>query len=144
MVGSEIRPGRLVRVVASRPKNNFHVITSVFVSHSYRTHGIPPVPTCRTTAKTHTTEKRIADTVTDLSGRGDIEDQYGYGYGRYSPGKQYVIFSDAMVLVPLGSFQEFISCGAHGDNLTISACINIRRTLLHAAGMNETLETAVA
>ena len=36
-----------------------------------------------------------------------------------------------------------IRCGAHGDNLTISACINIRRTLLHAAGMDETLETAV-
>ena len=33
----------------------------------------------------HTTEKTIAVTVTDLSGRGDIENHYGDGYGNYSP-----------------------------------------------------------
>ena len=69
-------------------------------------------------------------TLTDFSLRGDIEYQYGYGYGKYSPGEHYVILSDAMVLVPLGSFLESMRCGAHGDNLTISAYINRRRTLL--------------
>ena len=71
----------------------------------------------------------IAVTVTDFSVRGNIEDHHGYGYGKYSPGKHYVIFSDAAGLGPLGSFKEFIQ--------------NIRRTLLPAAGVNETLETTV-
>ena len=40
----------------------------------------------------HTTEKTIAATVTEsFHVRGDIEYQYGYGCGKYSQGKHYVI-----------------------------------------------------
>ena len=74
LVGSEILPALLV--LDSRPNNNVHVTTSLFVSRSCRTRGIPPFPMYSTTTKTYIGKDDCG--YGSFAGRGNIEYFYGY------------------------------------------------------------------